>query len=206
MKNSSKRLISILLAVMLVITACVPAFAAFGADEKGKITVANPHAGIAYDFYKVLDLNWKPGADNQEGTADDIYNYTVVSAYDNFFKDVIKICGWGTTVKTASDKAKAVAAYFDGVDDNASKLYDFAREVKKYADAHNIDADYNISAADTQTGAVTLDNVDYGYYVMVPTDENGALDRGSIFSLDTVTKNTVIQDKTYNPTIEKKIK
>lgn len=206
MKKTSKKIISVLIAVMLVITACIPAFAAFAANGKGKITVANPHAGITYDFYKVLDLTWRPGADGQEGTADDIYNYTVVSQYDNFFKDDLKISGWGTTITTESDKAKAVSAYFEGVEDNASKLYDFAREVKKYADSKNIAADYSIPASNTLSGAVTISNVDYGYYVMVPTDESGALDRGSIFSLDTVTPNTTIQDKTYNPSIEKKIK
>ena len=206
MKKTSKKIISVLIAVMLVITACIPAFAAFAANGKGKITVANPHAGITYDFYKVLDLTWRPGADGQEGTADDIYNYTVVSQYDNFFKDDLKISGWGTTITTESDKAKAVSAYFEGVEDNASKLYDFAREVKKYADSKNIAADYSIPASNTLSGAVTISNVDYGNYVMVPTDESGALDRGSIFSLDTVTPNTTIQDKTYNPSIEKKIK
>ncbi len=206
MKKTSKRIISVLIAVMLVITTCIPAFAAFAANGKGKITVANPHEGINYDFYKVLDLTWRSGADNQEGTADDIYNYTVVSAYDNLFKDVLKISGWGTTVTTDSDKAKAVSAYFEGVEDNAAKLYDFAREVKKYADTNHLSPDYSIPASNTLTGAVTISNVDYGYYVMVPADESGALDRGSIFSLDTVTPNTTIQDKTYSPTIEKKIK
>ena len=103
MKKTSKKIISVLIAVMLVITACIPAFAAFAANGKGKITVANPHAGITYDFYKVLDLTWRPGADGQEGTADDIYNYTVVSQYDNFFKDDLKISGWGTTITTESD-------------------------------------------------------------------------------------------------------
>ena len=206
MKKTSKRFISILIAVMLVITACIPAFAAFGANGKGEITIANSHEGITYDFYKVLDLTWRPGADKQEGTADDIYAYSVVSVYDNLFKDVLKISGWGTTITTDSDKAKAVTAYFEGVEDDAAKLYDFAREVKKYADSKKISADYSIPASNTLSGAVTISNVDYGYYVMVPTDESGALDRGSIFSLDTVTPNTTIQDKTYSPIIEKKIK
>ena len=206
MKITSKRIMSLLVAALLVMSLFIPAFSVLAANGTGTITVSTPNAGETYSFYKVLDLTWRNGKDGVEGTADDVYSYTVVAAYDNFFKNVLEISGWGTTIKTANDKARAVASYFDGIEDDADALYVFSREIKKYAETNDIDPDYVITATNTKNNVFSKSGVEYGYYVMVPTDEAGTLDRGSIFSLNTVTPNTVIQDKTYNPTLVKKIK
>ena len=81
MKKAMKKLMAALLAVAMVCAMAIPVWAAGGTTAgTGSITIDKAVSGETYTIYKMFDLN---SYDPTAGT----YSYTVVSAWEDFFKD-----------------------------------------------------------------------------------------------------------------------
>lgn len=103
--KASKRILSLLLVLMMVLSLSVTAFAA----ENGTITVDNPVTGETYTAYKIFDVSY-----NTDKSA---YSYTIqgdsewfetVNAYTNGLT-LTKVTGTNTYVVTTTDAFSAPA-------------------------------------------------------------------------------------------------
>lgn len=179
MKKTFKKLFAALLAAALVLAMAVPAFAVTNAT-KGSITISNTVKDETYTIYKLFDLD-------SYDAASKAYSYTVVEAWEAFFKtgagkDYITLDGqghptWNAAKSQDSDKAE------------------FAKLALKWA------ADNKITGTEeTATGnTVTFSGLDLGYYLV-----DSSL--GALCGLNTTTPNVTIEEKNGQPTIEKLVK
>lgn len=141
----TKRIASVLLALVMALSLITTAFAA---GETGSITIDNAVVGQTYTIYQILDLesyNKDSGAYAYKATAawrDFINGADVKSVYVN-----VDAQGYVTWVKKAD-----VAA--------------FAKLAQKYAADHNID---NQGAKTANSTTVEFTNLDLGYYLVDST-------------------------------------
>lgn len=181
MKKTFKKLFAALLAAALVLAMAVPAFAVTNAT-KGSITISNTVKDETYTIYKLFDLD-------SYDAASKAYSYTVVEAWEAFFKtgagkDYIDLDGQGHptwNVKKNQDSDKA----------------EFAKLALKWAADNKIS-----SAAEPQTstgGDVTFSNLDLGYYLV-----DSSL--GALCGLNTTNPDVTIKEKNGQPTIKKEVK
>ena len=104
--NRTKKLFSLLLALIMVFALAATSFAA----GTNSITVNGAEKGETYKLYKMLDLSVNKGM-----TA---YSYTVNSEWNDFFttgagKDYVNIDGQGyVTWKTGKDTAAEMEKFF----------------------------------------------------------------------------------------------
>lgn len=141
----TKRIASVLLALVMALSLITTAFAA---GETGSITIDNAVVGQTYTIYQILDLE---SYDAKAGA----YAYKATTAWNDFINsDAIKgqyvnvdAQGYVTWVKKAD-----VAA--------------FAKLAQKYAADHNI-ANQGTKTADSTT--VEFINLDLGYYLVDST-------------------------------------
>ncbi len=141
----TKRIASVLLALVMALSLITTAFAA---GENGSITIDNAVVGQTYTIYQILDLE---SYDAKAGA----YAYRATTAWNAFINsDAIKgpyvnvdAQGYVTWVKKAD-----VAA--------------FAKLAQKYAADHNI-ANQGTKTADSTT--VEFTNLDLGYYLVDST-------------------------------------
>lgn len=180
MKKTFKKLFAALLAAALVLAMAVPAFAVTSADTKGSIKIDHTVSGETYTIYKLFNLD-------SYDAASKAYSYTVVEAWEAFFKtgagkDYITLDGqghptWNAAKSQDSDKAE------------------FAKLALKWA------ADNKITGTEeTATGnTVTFSDLDLGYYLV-----DSSL--GALCGLNTTTPNVTIEEKNGQPTIKKEVK
>ena len=134
------RLLSILLAMIMLLAMSVPAFA----SESGSITINDAVEGQTYTVYKILDL--------ESYAKDEAYAYKASSAWDEFI-----------------NSAEIKGIYVD-VDDQGyvtwiegASAADFARIAREYAKDNSI-ADQGSVTAESAT--VKFENLELGYYLM----------------------------------------
>ena len=181
MKKTFKKLFAALLAAALVLAMAVPAFAETSANTKGSITISNTVKDETYTIYKLFDLD-------SYDAASKAYSYTVVEAWEAFFKtgagkDYITLDGqghptWNAAKSQDSDKAE------------------FAKLALKWAADNKIS-----SAAEPQTstgGDVTFSNLDLGYYLV-----DSSL--GALCGLNTTNPDATIKEKNEKPEIKKEV-
>lgn len=174
-----KTMLSVVLAIMMLVTVIVPTWAASGTNsDDGKITIDNAVAGQTYTIYQILKLesyNTETGA----------YAYKATTAWKSFveseaIKDVYLKTddqGYVTWVKDADPAA-------------------FAKQAAAYAaDTENNIENQGTTKATTIT--VKFDNLDLGYYLVTTT-------LGSLCSLDTTNPSVTIKEKN-STTIEKEV-
>lgn len=140
-----KRLFSILLAVMLLLTLAVPAMAA---EEQGTITVKNTIKDQTYSVYQMATLE-------SYDTAKGLYSYKPASAlWKAFFKTYTDYFDWD---------GEFILLKSDAVDE--AKAAQLAKDALAYATANSI------GAADSKTASadgvdVVFDGLALGYYLV----------------------------------------
>ena len=179
MKKTFKKLFAALLAAALVLAMAVPAFAVTNAT-KGSITISNTVKDETYTIYKLFDLD-------SYDAASKAYSYTVVEAWEAFFKtgagkDYITLDGQGHPTWTAADE------------NDSTTVAAFAKAALAWA------ADKKISGTkETATGdTVTFSSLDLGYYLV-----DSSL--GALCGLNTTNPDATIKEKNEKPEIKKEV-
>ena len=177
--KKTKRIATVLLALVMVLSLSVCAFAA----GTNSITVNGAQGGETYKIYKMLDL--KVDLDKNA------YSYTVNAAWNNFFTGE----GAGAAYVTIDN---GYVTWKDGKN-SAADMEAFAKAAAKYA------SDNKVAAVATQTpaadGSLVFGNLDAGYYLITSTN-------GTLAMVDTTpaNPNAVVDEKNPNPTVDKKVK
>ena len=185
MKKAMKKLMAALLAVAMVCAMAIPAFAASGSSptDKGSITINKAVASEDYTIYKMFDLNsFDTDANDSAGT----YSYTVVSAWEDFFKD-------SATGHSYITLKNGHPTWVGG--GTAEDYKQFAKDALDYANKKGITATKKETATST---TVKFDNLDLGYY-LVDTS------LGVLCGLNTTAPNVTIDEKNEAPTIDKTV-
>ena len=181
-----KKIASILLVLMLVLTMAAPALAD-GGTNTGSITINNAGnvsvAGKTFDAYKILDVEI---IDEDSDTG---YVYTVPEDLKNFYAERYSL------TNNTSDFDYEVAVKINAETD----IFAFATAALAAAKAANITPG-TAAAADNAT-SVTINNLPLGYYVI---EDVGTAKPISALMLQTVGDVTIML-KADKPSIEKKI-
>ena len=203
MKKLVSRFMAVLMAMTMILSMSMTAFAADAADApKGTLTVNNTVEGKTLDLYQIFTAT-KSG----ENVA-----YTLNSAYEGFFKNNTRIPG----SESLTGEALSEAAYNyvktqvgDKGDDKTAKT--FAKDVLGWI----LDSKNNITATKTVNTTATstvVPGLAYGYYLVYPkgaTDTSAAPGNQtytSAASLVNITADTaIINMKSNYPTVDKKI-
>lgn len=176
--KKTKRIATVLLALVMVLSLSVCAFAA----GTNSITVNGAQGGETYKIYKMLDLKVDLGKN--------AYSYTVNTAWNDFFTGE----GAGAAYVTIDN---GYVTWEAGMD-TAENMEAFAKAAAKYA------SDNNVAAVAEQTPAadsnIVFNNLDSGYYLITSTN-------GTLAMVDTTPANTdpVVDEKNPNPTIDKEV-
>ena len=177
--KKTKRIATVLLALVMVLSLSVCAFAA-GANS---ITVNGAQGGETYKIYKMLDL--KVNLD------ENAYSYTVNAKWNAFFTGE----GAGAAYVTIDN---GYVTWKDGKN-SAADMEAFAKAAAKYA------SDNKVDAVATQTpaadGSFVFENLDAGYYLITSTN-------GTLAMVDTTpaNPNPAVDEKNPNPTVNKEVK
>ena len=141
----AKKLASLLLALVMVLSLATTAFAA---GETGSITINDAVVGQTYTIYRILDLE-------SYNAAAYAYSYKATTAWNTFINsDAIK----GTYVEV---DAQGYVTWKDGADAAA-----FAKAAQKYAKDNSIANQGNVTA---NTTTVSFTGLDLGYYLVDTT-------------------------------------
>lgn len=168
----TKKLASLLLALVMALALCVPAFAA---EDTGKITVDNAKAGHTYTAYKIFDVVYN---DNKNA-----YSYTISSGSE-----------WFSTVKTyaeTSNNGMTLTRVNDSTVYNVAVTNAFSAP----AFANALRAAVSGKTGTTLTvsaGVAVADNLPLGYYFVTSTS-------GSLCNLTTTNPDVTIHDKNDIP-------
>ncbi len=201
-----KKLASIMLALAMVFTMAVGAFASSDLEPEtpaptvagpGTITVSNALYGETYSLYKIFDLSV-----SDDGNA---YSYTlpVGSDFEDFFIGENAV---GATYVTIDSSSRVVTAKAILTTDESSK-YDFANALMAYIDGRNTDdnSDNNVEAIKTITetngeGTYTLvfDELAFGYYLIDTSVAAVCILNSNVTDLNLTAKSPV-------PVIDKKV-
>lgn len=182
----ARKLATLLLALVMVLSLATTAFAVTGdsTTTKGTITVTNTVKDVSYSIYRIFDLE---SFDTESGT-DGAYSYKVNSAWKNFInQDTIK----NVYVKVDNDYVTWVG--------NASAA-DFAAKAIAYATAEAT----KISPVETKSASADKEDVKFtdlplGYYLV-----DSSL--GALCALNTTNPDATVIEKNSNPSLVKKVK
>ncbi len=178
-----KRIITFMMAMLMIAVLCVPAFAAPTND--GTITVQNAVKGETYKIYKLATLN----SFDETSKA---YSYTVDDDWYKFFTEhTYKAYQLFTVSQNGHYLSKANSS-----DNEGATIADVAKEALQYAQENQITEVKKIVA---ENDTVVFDELPLGYY-LVDTS------LGSLCMLDTTDKEMVVNEKNSTPTIEKTVK
>ena len=203
MKKLVSRFMAVLMAMTMILSMSMTAFAADAADApKGTLTVNNTVEGKTLDLYQIFTAT-KSG----ENVA-----YTLNSAYEGFFKNNTRISGSESlTGEALSEAAYNYVKEQVGANGEAATAKTFAKDVLGWI----LDSKNHITATKTVNTTATstvVSDLAYGYYLVYP---KGATDTStapgnqtytSAASLVNITAETAtINMKSNYPTVDKKI-
>lgn len=184
-----KKIISLLLALVMIATLSVSVFAE---EEKGSITINGVSSENVYSIYKLLDLE----SYNLESGA---YSYKVNAEWTDFFTtDAAKV------YFTIDDAGYITWAWIPSATDAVTEeeaAAEFSKIALDYAQKNNINpvkTSKNGDFAITGTTGVFSD-LTLGYYLVDST-------MGALCGLTTTNPNASIQAKNGAPTIDKQVK
>lgn len=173
-----KRVITFMMALALILSLSVTAFAAGGAGE-GSITVSNAVVGGKYSVYKIFEATY-----NEKGDV----TYTIQRG-DAFFEDLF---GDGTNDYFVYHEATGVVTRNTEVGKSDAELFAYLQNLVK-------DVDSSINATKTADNEIKFENLPTGYYVIkseVP-GENG--EKAVAVSITTAKPDAVVNDKNNLP-------
>lgn len=174
----TKKLASLLLALVMALALCVPAFATSGTNSNnGKITIDNAIENQTYTIYQILTLE----SYNTESGA---YAYKATTAWNGFINS--------TTIK----------GVYVNVDDNGYVTWvkdvdaaAFAKLAQAYAKEHTI---FYQGSTKATTTTIEFTGLNLGYYLVDST-------LGTLCSLDTTHTDVTIKEKNAVPTNDKMV-
>lgn len=205
MKKLVSRFMAVLMAMTMILSMSMTAFAADAADApKGTLTVNNTVEGKTLDLYQIFTAT-KSG----ENVA-----YTLNRAYEGFFKNNTRIPGSESlTGEALSEAAYNYVKEQVGANGEADTAKTFAKDVLGWI----LDSKNNITVTttvNTTENSTQISGLAYGYYLVYPkgaTDTSTAPGNGnqtytSAASLVNITADTAtINMKSNYPTVDKKI-
>lgn len=165
--KTMQKLLSVMVALVLVLALCVTAFAA----DTGTITIDNPTAGTDYTAYKIFDVRYDD--------AKQAYAYTI--AGDSEWYEVVRDYPAGITLT----KAAAGDIYIVEKTNNFSAA-EFSNKLK---DAISDKTGTALSVAD---GKATATGLALGYYLVVGSKDGTTL---ALANLTTTNPDVTIHDK-----------
>lgn len=197
MKKLVSRLMAVLMAMTMILSMSMTAFAAEA--PKGTLTVNNTVKGKTLDLYQIFTAT-----KNGDNVA-----YTLNSEYDGFFQS--KISGASTLTGEALSE-KAYAYVKDQVGTDGSNGAAFAKDILDWILKNATTVAATHTTATTTDGSTVISNLAYGYYVVYPlgaTDTSTAPGNEtvkSVASLVSVTgTDATVNMKSNYPTVVKKV-
>lgn len=190
--KKAQKLLSVVLAVMLVLATAIPALAA----DDGSIIISGSTnvsvAGKTFKAYKILDAVFVDEADTGKGVA-----YLVPDALKAFYASEFELDS--TKANFNAEVVTAIRAL------SADELSDFADDALAAAKAAGVEAKQ--STAGEAATTVTISNLALGYYVIEDATENANGKNTAISSvmLDTTDKTAEVTIKADVPSIDKNI-
>lgn len=198
--KTARKIFSAAVILVLCMTMCIPVFAATG---KGTVTINGAKEGETYKLYRVLDLNYTGPDTTPASSETENFSYTVNSQFENFFAAIAAI------EKGSDNKVlpTSVFNYINGLsNDDRSK---FATDLGKYISTYSIAATKTSAAVASGATSTTINDLDFGYYLMIPqfkdSNNDGKTEGSALFMLDTVTPTTVVSNKSKYPTPTKTV-
>ena len=197
MKKLVSRLMAVLMAMTMILSMSMTAFAAEA--PKGTLTVNNTVAGKTLDLYQIFTAT-KNAAGNVA--------YTLNTEYEGFFQN--KISG-ASTLKGEALSEKAYDYVKTQVGPDGSNGAAFAKDIMGWILGNTATVEATHTTVTTTDTTTVINNLDYGYYVVYPlgaTDtskEPGDETVKSVASLVSVTGDTSINMKSNYPTVVKKV-
>ena len=197
MKKLVSRLMAVLMAMTMILSMSMTAFAADAST--GTLTVNNTVAGKTLDLYQIFTAT-KSG---------DNVAYTLNSAYAGFFKTKVE------NGSSLSGEALSEAAYNyvkTQVGTDGSNGAAFAKDIMGWILGNTETVEATHTTATTTDTTTVINNLDYGYYVVYPlgaTDTSTAPGNEAVKSVASLVSVTGV-DATVNmksnyPTVVKKV-
>lgn len=199
MKKLVSRLMAVLMAMTMILSMSMTAFAAEA--SKGTLTVNNTVAGKTLDLYQIFTAT----------KSENNVAYTLNSAYEGFFKNNTRIPG----SESLTGEALSEAAYNyvkTQVGTDGSNGAAFAKDIMGWILGNTATVEATHTTATTTDTTTIINNLDYGYYVVYPlgaTDTSTAPGNEavkSVASLVSVTgTDATVNMKSNYPTVVKKV-
>lgn len=197
MKKLVSRLMAVLMAMTMILSMSMTAFAAEA--PKGTLTVNNTVAGKTLDLYQIFTAT----------KSENNVAYTLNSAYAGFFKTKVE------NGSSLSGEALSEAAYNyvkTQVGTDGSNGAAFAKDIMGWILGNTETVEATHTTATTTDTTTVINNLDYGYYVVYPlgaTDTSTAPGNEAVKSVASLVSVTGV-DATVNmksnyPTVVKKV-
>lgn len=180
--KASKRIFALMLALVMVFSTCVTAFAA----DDGSITISNATVDKEYAIYKVFDLTYaSPVSYAPDGSATTpvAYTYTDKGNSDPFL----------AALKGTDSPFVLTESTVAGVYNVTLKSGKAAADVSKFLTDNNTLLTQQGSTVKATSTTVTFNNLPYGYYYITST-------LGTVITLDSTLNNVTVIDKNQEPT------
>lgn len=187
MRKIKQTLVMLLAAVMLLGTVTT-AMAATAMSDKGSVKITNAVAGVTYKLYRIFDISGISG-DNKAAF---ITNAKWNAAVRNFG------LGFGEFVGTDVGSAVTIKNF-----NSAENAQELAKKVVEAAAANSIAPD--ATASSDASGEKLIENLQYGFYVMVSDRQGDAVTRYTTFTVMSANAVEVNEKNTKAPTIDKKV-
>ena len=173
----SRKILSLVLALVMVMGLAATAFAEEGGETttKGSITITNALGGETYHAYQILYLESYNAEKNLSA-------YKANSAWEDWLKE-------DSQKKYVSINAQGYVTWVEG-----ARVADFAKAAKGQLSSKTPAG----SAKPTADGSATISDLKLGYYLVDSTV-------GSLCELNTTKPDVEITDKNPTPNIEKKV-
>ncbi len=199
--KQARRLFAFVAAIVMAFAVALPAWAE-ETTNPGSLTVKNSEDGVTYNFYKVFDLTGQDTSNPADGEYDAVV-YTIDSNWASFFSGAGASYISNTNTGDLNPiKINGTTKYINITENNK---VEFTNAAMKYAIDNDLGTD---TTANGKTGSdVTVNNLELGYYLMVPVDmtdeKNNPLTSGTIASLTSTVPSGDIYVKATKPTVTK---
>ncbi len=203
MKKRWMKFTSMLMAIVMVLSMSLTAFAATSPTTTGSITI-DGYAGEEYTIYQILDLTYAEGVDESGDKTITSYSYTVCEDWVSFLTETYS--DYFTLIEV--DDVYYVdpdSKIFEEKDDS-DFLSAFAKAAIAYAEENKIEGQTETAVAkegataDPDTGmtegTATFSGLPLGFYVVSSTV-------GTVCSLDSTQPDVEIEDKNNVPVVHK---
>ena len=188
-----KRIISFMMALALMLTMSVSAYAA---ENKGSITVTNATIGHSYTLYKIFDAS--PALDEENkpimSNGQVVISYTMGTDnqfFENMFGSVDNPVNDYFTYTPIAGEGKGNIARKEGVTKEAIQSY--LNTLIDTAETNGTPyTSINTLKKETAVTDIKFDNLDYGYYLVDTT-------LGSLVTLTSTTPDVNVIDKNQEP-------